>query len=284
MVYFHPIFSITENMRTLPEVAEYAKFVLSLGDRTVNNNDNDLYLPEKCIAPLNTDIAEDVYGQIIINKQFEKLTKMAILSARNDDIHDINKRVVELLDLSTEKIFTSINNTKNSDNGKIIESLLPEYLETLNPPNLPPHELRLRINSVIMLIRNLSINRGLCNGARLQVLEFGNHLLKCKILTGDKMGQIVFINRITLYSGDQYPFEFGRTQFPIRLAFAMTINKLQGQTFERIGIDLRQDVFNHCQLYVELSRVRSWDSLKIYLGDQRETNIVKNYVYKEVFA
>ena len=118
----------------------------------------------------------------------------------------------------------------------------------------------------------------------LEVLEFGNHLLKCKILTGDKMGQIVFINRITLYSGDQYPFEFGRTQFSIRLAFAMTINKLQGQTFERIGIDLRQDVFNHGQLYIALSRVRSWDSLKIYLGDQRETNIVKNYVYKEVFA
>ena len=53
--------------------------------------------------------------------------------------------------------------------------------------------------------------------------------------------------------------------------------------FGTIGINLRRNVFNH-GLYVALSRVRSWNSLKIYLGDQRETNFVKNFVYKEVFT
>lgn len=69
----------------------------------------------------------------------------------------------------------------------------------------------------------------------------------------------------------------------MKLAFAVTINKSQGQTFERIGIDLRRDVFNHGQLYVALSRVRSWDSLRVYLGDQRGNMIVKNPVYKELY-
>lgn len=64
----------------------------------------------------------------------------------------------------------------------------------------------------------------------------------------------------------------------------MTINKSQGQTFDKIAIDLRKDVFNHGQLYVAFSRVRSWESLKIYLGQERQNRLlVKNYVYTEMF-
>ncbi|XP_043283139.1 uncharacterized protein [Venturia canescens] len=88
---------------------------------------------------------------------------------------------------------------------------------------------------------------------------------------------------ITLYCEDVYPFAFKRRQFPIKLAFAMTINKSQGQTFDRIGIDLRKNVFNHGQLYVAFSRVRSWSSLKIYLGNQRHDRNVKNFVYTELY-
>ena len=63
----------------------------------------------------------------------------------------------------------------------------------------------------------------------------------------------------------------------------MTINKSQGQTFDNIIIDLRRDVFNHGQLYVAMSRVRSWESLKIYLGCQKTNTTIKNYVYKELY-
>lgn len=101
------------------------------------------------------------------------------------------------------------------------------------------------------------------------VIELADHLLKCKILTGDKAGDIVFLNRITLYCENIYPFTFSRRQFPIKLAFAMTINKSQGQTFDKIGLDLRKDVFNHGQLYVAFSRIRSWQSLRVYLGIYR---------------
>ena len=50
----------------------------------------------------------------------------------------------------------------------------------------------------------------------------------------------------------------------------MTINKTQGQTFKRIGLDFRIDVFSHAQLCVAISRVRSCgEALKIDLGKQR---------------
>lgn len=153
---------------------------------------------------------------------------------------------MELLDRTGEKIYTSVDSAEYSDkNEEINEALLPEYLNSLTPSGLPPHELRLRRYCIIMLIRNLSINEGLCNGTRLMILDLVNNMLRCEILTGDKSGKIIYLHRITLHCEDVYPFTFKRRQFPIKLAFAMTINKAQGQTFEKIGIDLRKDVFNH---------------------------------------
>lgn len=43
----------------------------------------------------------------------------------------------------------------------------------------------------------------------------------------------------------------------------MTINKSQGQTFEKVGVDLRLEVFDHGQLYVAFSRAKRFSSLKV---------------------
>jgi len=187
-------FSLTENIQVLPEETEFAKFLLDMGDDVLNNSNNNRQLPDCCLAPINVDIVEDTYDDIIRNKEFNKLAKCAILSARNADVDEINKRVVELLDMFEERIYTSTDSTENCDNNDDIGNvLLSEYLNTLSLSSLPPYELRLRSNCIIMLIRNLSINESLCNGTRLIIIELANHLLKCKILTGDKIGDIVFL-------------------------------------------------------------------------------------------
>ncbi|KYM94629.1 ATP-dependent DNA helicase PIF1 [Cyphomyrmex costatus] len=269
-------FPLIQNMRLLPEEIEFAKYLLDMGNGILNDTNNCIQIPENCLASPDDNIVNDIYGELIKKKEFMEMSKCAILSARNIDVDEINKEVVELLDTTNERIYTSIDSIVNDNNdNEINKVLLPEYLNSLSPPSLPPYELRLKPYCIIMLIRNLSINDGLCNGTRLMITELQNHLLKCMILTGDKTGDIVFINRITLYCEN-------RRQFPIKLAFAMTINKSQGQTFEKVGIDLRRDVFNHGQLYVAFSRVRSWQTLKIYLGKQRDNKYVKNYPVSKI--
>ena len=47
---------------------------------------------------------------------------------------------------------------------------------------------------------------------------------------------------------------FHRRQFPLRVCYAVTVNKSQGQTLYKVGFDLRDDLFYHGQLYVVLSR------------------------------
>lgn len=263
---FFLIYSLTENIRALPEEKDFIEFLLSVGNGSTNDDNDIIKLPERIIAP-----------------RFDELSQFVILSARNADVDEINKRVVQLLDSVGETKFTSIDSTENCGNDNNTEVILPEYLHSLSPPSLPPYELKLRINTVVILIRNLSINEGLCNGTRLLIKGLSNNLLQCEILTGDKKGKIVFLNRISLYCENIYPFTFKRRQFPIKLAFAMTINKAQGQTFKKISLDLKKDVFNQGQLYVAISRVRSYDSVKIYLGSQRSESNIKNYVYKEIF-
>ena len=71
----------------------------------------------------------------------------------------------------------------------------------------------------------------------------------------------------------------------------MTINKSQGRTFDQIEIILREPVFNHGQLYVAFSRVRSFDSVKVMIkNSSRQGKFINenltytvNVVYKAVF-
>ena len=73
-------------------------------------------------------------------------------------------------------------------------------------------------------------------------------------------------------------FQFKRLQFPIWLAFAITINKVQGQFLELYGLYLLTDYFSHGELYVACSRVRNPNDLFIY----SETGTTKNIVYPKV--
>ncbi|KAG5543980.1 hypothetical protein RHGRI_016660 [Rhododendron griersonianum] len=71
-----------------------------------------------------------------------------------------------------------------------------------------------------------------------------------------------------------------RRQFPVRLAYAMTINKSQGQSVKFVGVDLRTPVFSHGQLYVALS-CTSFDRITVLLPEE-ETDSTTNIVYPEV--
>ncbi|KNZ80281.1 hypothetical protein J132_06707, partial [Termitomyces sp. J132] len=68
------------------------------------------------------------------------------------------------------------------------------------------------------------------------------------IISGDAKfaGSIVLIPRINMdVSEEDLPIPLHRRQFPVRLAFAMTINKSQGQSVKHVGLDLRSGVFSH---------------------------------------
>ncbi|UYV60620.1 hypothetical protein LAZ67_1001681 [Cordylochernes scorpioides] len=88
--------------------------------------------------------------------------------------------------------------------------------------------------------------------------------LEAQILTVTKVEHNILVPNISLATLDtNLPFILKRRQFPLRLALAMTINKVQGQTFDRVGLLLQAPVFTHGYLYWAFSRVRTLDSRKM---------------------
>ena len=78
----------------------------------------------------------------------------------------------------------------------------------------------------------------------------------------------------------ELPFILTRRQFPVRLCFAMTINKSQGQSLNTVGLDLRLPVFCHGQLYVALSQVTNVSKITVLLLGESEDK-TENIVYPE---
>jgi ATP-dependent DNA helicase PIF1 len=137
-----------------------------------------------------------------------------------------------------------------------------------------------------MLLRNISQTTGLCNGTRLVVTRLAEKVIEAIVMTGSNIGDVVYIPRICLTVKDpKWPFTLHRRQFPIRICYAMTINKSQGQTLAAVGLYLKTPVFTHGQFYVAVSRVTSRKALRILIENEDGTcgSETRNIVFSEIF-
>ena len=156
-----------------------------------------------------------------------------------------------------------------------------EFLNSIDLPSMPSHCLEIKKNSIVMLLVNLDQKNGHCNGTRYQVTNHSRYVIEAIALYGKAEGKKLLIPRINFISNDtQFPFQLRRKQFPIRLSYAITANKSQGQTLNFVGIYLGTDFFSHGQVYVSLSRVGARERILIFRRDKIEK--MKNIVFKEI--
>ncbi|KAG0711378.1 hypothetical protein GWK47_020721 [Chionoecetes opilio] len=105
------------------------------------------------------------------------------------------------------------------------------------------------------------------------------NVLQLQVITGPGRGDDLYLPRVPIITqaASGTGFRMRRLQFPIRVAFAMTINKCQGQTKSYMKVYLPTPVFTHGQLYVSLSRFGCVDAVQVLAP----RGITRNVVYPE---
>ncbi|MBW0461208.1 hypothetical protein O181_000923 [Austropuccinia psidii MF-1] len=151
----------------------------------------------------------------------------------DESVHEINLFLLNQVHLPSY-IYRSIDLIIKDSANDIPE----EILSSIQPPGFPRHLIELKRMTPVILFINLNFAKRLCNGTRLLVCEVRGHMLVCTIMTGWWKGTTVFLPKIKLHyeENKDYGIFFSRYQFPMALAYAITINNAQGQSFGYFGV------------------------------------------------
>uniref|UniRef100_A0A0D2ZUB6 ATP-dependent DNA helicase n=1 Tax=Brassica oleracea var. oleracea TaxID=109376 RepID=A0A0D2ZUB6_BRAOL len=261
---FCQVYTLSKNMRVKQTEIEFSEWLLKVGNGTALKEQDhsseysgvdQIIVDKNLIIPAKENgisaIAEHVYKSFDTNySNIDYLKERAILTPRNDTVDEINKVLLEKLP-GHAKMYASADSIINNENTEQDYSLdYPvEYLNTINLPGFPQHKIYLKVNTPIMLIRNICQKKGQCNGTRMVLLRLGHRVIKAKIISGSNTGDEILLPRIVLNQSDgKLPVDIRRKQFPIRICYAMTINKSQGQSLNRVGLYLPRPVFSHGQI------------------------------------
>ena len=117
-------------------------------------------------------------------------------------------------------------------------------------------EIVLKLGAKVMLLINLDFNKGLINGSCGEIIRFNESTITIKFDNGEVAD--IPKHKFEYYYHDKLTAE--RTQFPLKLAYGITIHKSQGMTLDKLVVDCSR-IFERGQAYVAMSRVKTLDGL-----------------------
>jgi hypothetical protein len=213
---------------------------------------------------------------------------------RQIDIDKINERVFPENILNQKEFvinLTTTNDLANVTNLKRLEKLNEKEYEynavidgEFDSSKYPTNSiLRLKKGAQIILIKNDSAKRWI-NGTIAKIYKLSEESIDIQLEDGKKykIEKSTWENLRYFYNKENKKIEtevLGTfIQFPLKLAWAITIHKSQGLTFEKVIIDLGSGTFAGGQAYVAFSRVRKFEGLFLRRAFSKDDNFVNNEV------
>ncbi|CAG8793390.1 19703_t:CDS:2, partial [Dentiscutata erythropus] len=159
--------------------------------------------------------------------------KRGILAPLNDDIDMLNAKILAQFSESKKTYYSADMLDKNSEMYNTVHESLysTEFFNSLNFSGLPSYNLILKVNTPIILLCNINIANSLCNRKHLICKTLQDYIIEVKPINGPLASGCVFLPHISLSSTrSSLLFVLQHRQFLYKLAFAISINKSQGQT------------------------------------------------------
>ena len=144
-------------------------------------------------------------------------------------------------------VLTMCNELKDTEKERELENLIKN--------NNIHQSLQLKKGSQVMCMRNIDLERGICNGSQGTVID----LVKGRPMVLFSNGTKMWMEQ-QVYQSEVYP-TLAVSQFPLCLAWALTIHKIQGSSLTHAQIDIGNSIFEYGQTYVALSRIKTMDGL-----------------------
>jgi ATP-dependent DNA helicase PIF1 len=250
-------------------------------DFFTNHYESPYFFDAKSYSKASFEIIEltKVYRQSDIDF-INILDKIRTGDADDSDIAYLNSLCCESYDtskvsndsiniVSTNASADTINNSRLNQVSGSAKTYKGKYNGSFDRKSTPvPDILNLKIGAQIMMLRNDSLSRWV-NGDIGIVKKLGNSSIHVQLLNGK-------IEEVESETWESVKYEFDNKnnrissevigkyiQIPVKLAWAVTIHKSQGKTFDSAIIDFGRGTFAHGQAYVALSRVRSVEGIKL---------------------
>ena len=178
----------------------------------------------------------------------------------NDRVMELNKHIAKFVVKHFHLKRTHCIAQEESEGGEDTTLATAEEMANHNEASIPVHDLPLFRGARVTLLRNIALSRACANGSTFIVMEVGRHSVKLMNVTpGAFYGAIEFMFRVKLTITLKSHYTFNRLQFPLRMAWAGTAHKFQGQTCvypSKVFYDIRTPPFVHGQSYVGFSRAQ----------------------------
>lgn len=176
------VVKLKTNMRAEQDQHEYAQWLLQLGNGQLQSSVPSAP-PTSIDIPPQCNITEDIVNAVFSNvANQESLSTTVILASTNQTTLHLNDLIIKKLPGDSNTYLSC--DQAICDDEKEASNYPTEFLNSITPSGMPPHQLILKTGCIVMLLRNLDITKGLCNGTRLCIRRLHKYILDAEIITG----------------------------------------------------------------------------------------------------
>jgi ATP-dependent DNA helicase PIF1 len=213
------------------------------------------------------------------------ITKHVVLASINATVDHLNAVCANLMPADrVSRTYLSTNVAGEHDRYNPENAIYSaQNMQNTNSADIPHHSLTLKAGMPVMYMKNTDVSNGLANGAMMVVTRLDADIVWCLVSSRHGVLETPIIPTEFEYDNNN-GFTFKRTQLPLRVAFAVTIHRSQGGTYDRVGLHAVHQIWYHGGLFVAFTRCTSQAGFTIYALPRPGMNnaVIRNVVHPRI--